>query len=426
MIPENVISKPDISNSKWNANDTTWMLCLFGTAIGAGVLFLPINAGLGGIIPLLIITVMAFPITYFSHRAFSRLILNSGVAERGISGAIREYFGDSASKLFNLIYFLSIYSILLMYSVAVTNTAESFITHQLGFASPNRAILSLLLILTLLFIVRFGQTLTLKIMSFLVYPFIASLIFMSVWLIPHWNTAMFDYVSLSQSNTSTLMVLWMIFPVLVLSFNHYPIVSPLVVSQQKLYGNKIADKKCGTIQRNSYILMVSVVLFFVYSCSFSLNPVKLAEAKAQNISILSYLANQFDTPLIAWMAPIIAFFAIMKSFLGHYIGTHETLSVMINSDVGLFKNTLSSKKTNNIIFVFMVLTCWAVAYTNPSILGIMEVFSGPIGALIALILPIYTISRVKKLEAFRDRISNKFVFVVGVITVSAILYSMFA
>ncbi len=35
--------------AKWHSEDTVWVLGLFGTAIGAGVLFLPINAGIGGI-----------------------------------------------------------------------------------------------------------------------------------------------------------------------------------------------------------------------------------------------------------------------------------------------------------------------------------------------------------------------------------------
>jgi serine transporter len=33
------------SVTSWNRHDTTWMLGLFGTAVGAGTLFLPINAG---------------------------------------------------------------------------------------------------------------------------------------------------------------------------------------------------------------------------------------------------------------------------------------------------------------------------------------------------------------------------------------------
>lgn len=68
----------------------------------------------------------------------------------------------------------------------------------------------------------------------------------------------------------------------------------------------------------------------------SLSPQQLAEAKAQNLSILSYLANQYDTPIIAWLSPIIAwlspiiaFVAITKSFLGHYIGAYESLRDLI-------------------------------------------------------------------------------------------------
>ena len=32
------------TNKKWNKFDVAWVLNLFGTAVGAGVLFLPINA----------------------------------------------------------------------------------------------------------------------------------------------------------------------------------------------------------------------------------------------------------------------------------------------------------------------------------------------------------------------------------------------
>ena len=38
----------DATRSGWRKTDTMWMLGLYGTAIGAGVLFLPINAG-GGV-----------------------------------------------------------------------------------------------------------------------------------------------------------------------------------------------------------------------------------------------------------------------------------------------------------------------------------------------------------------------------------------
>lgn len=59
-------------SSAWRKTDTMWMLGLYGTAIGAGVLFLPINAGVGGLIPLIIMAILAFPMTFFAHRALTR------------------------------------------------------------------------------------------------------------------------------------------------------------------------------------------------------------------------------------------------------------------------------------------------------------------------------------------------------------------
>ena len=48
-------------NKKWNKFDTAWVLNLFGTAVGAGVLFLPINAGMGGFWPLLVMAISLLP-----------------------------------------------------------------------------------------------------------------------------------------------------------------------------------------------------------------------------------------------------------------------------------------------------------------------------------------------------------------------------
>lgn len=68
-ITEAILWKPFkipslLASSGWRKSDTVWMLGLYGTAIGAGVLFLPINAGVGGLIPLIIMAILAFPMTF--------------------------------------------------------------------------------------------------------------------------------------------------------------------------------------------------------------------------------------------------------------------------------------------------------------------------------------------------------------------------
>ena len=67
------ISVGQTKTSTWRKSDTTWTLGLFGTAIGAGVLFFPIRAGFGGLIPILLMLVLAFPIAFYCHRALARL-----------------------------------------------------------------------------------------------------------------------------------------------------------------------------------------------------------------------------------------------------------------------------------------------------------------------------------------------------------------
>ena len=414
-----------LDQNRWNSQDRTWMLALFGTAIGAGVLFLPINAGMGGIYSFLFITLLVFPVTFYAHRGLAHFVGGAKNPEAGITGVIREYFGEKAQNVFNLVFFCALYTILLMYAVALTNTVLSIFENQFHIMNAPRSIVALALILFLLGIVQTGQQLIIKIMSYLVYPFIAMLLFVSVYLIPYWNGALFDFQGAltPPSGDSLIMTLWMTLPVLIFSFNHYPMISPLVVNQHKTYGDKW-DKKAKWIQRNSYLLMMFVVLFFAYSCALALSPADLAQAKAENISILSYLANHLNTPIMVLIGPILALVAITKSFLGHYVGAYEAIRDLI-IDFGESRGQHYSKKfVNTVIFAFMVVTCWGVAYADPSILGLIETVTGPLTALILIILPMYGIHKVKQLAKYRNKLSNYFITTIGILTIVAIIANM--
>ncbi|TMP76703.1 HAAAP family serine/threonine permease, partial [Pseudoalteromonas phenolica] len=111
-----------------------WVLSLFGTAVGAGILFLPINVGLGGFWPLIIMACAAFPMTYLAHRGLARFVLSSKHDDSDFTDVVQEHFGAGAGRLISLLYFLSIFPILLIYGVGLTNTVNDFIVHQLGFA----------------------------------------------------------------------------------------------------------------------------------------------------------------------------------------------------------------------------------------------------------------------------------------------------
>ncbi|KAE9654875.1 HAAAP family serine/threonine permease [Pseudomonas fluorescens] len=418
---ENPVEVENTVTTGWTKHDTTWMLGLYGTAIGAGTLFLPINAGVGGFWPLIVLALLAFPMTFFAHRGLTRFVLSGKSGD--ITEVVEEHFGVGAGKLITLLYFFAIFPILLVYSVALTNTLGSFMEHQLHMTPPPRAILSLVLILGLMAIVRCGQGVIVKAMSVLVYPFVAALLLLALSLIPNWNGAFFASASEGMPLPIFFKTLWLAIPVMVFSFNHSPIISAFAVDQKRVYGPQ-AERKSSGILATAHGMMVLTVMFFCFSCVLALSPADLAAAKAQNISILSYLANHFQTPVIAYAAPLIALVAITKSFLGHYIGASEGFQGLIVKSLRGRNRSMSAKWLERSTALFMVLTCWAVATFNPSILGMIETLGGPIIACLLFLMPMYAIRRVPALRQYSGQVSNVFVVVIGLIALSAIVFSV--
>lgn len=95
--------------------------------------------------------------------------------------------------------------------------------------------------------------------------------------------------------------LWLAIPVSVFAFSHAAAISSFVHVQRRHYG-KQADVKSEQILKRTSIMLIAFVLFFVFSCVLSLTPEQLQEAKQQNVSVLSYLANIYDSPFIALLA----------------------------------------------------------------------------------------------------------------------------
>lgn len=410
--------------TRLNRQDITWALGLYGTAIGAGVLFLPITAGIGGLWSLLAIALLAFPVTFFSHRALTRFVLSGSDTDRNITDVVERHFGPRAGVIFTLLYFFAIFPILLVYSVAITNTMLDILQYQLHITPPPRALVSLVLIAGLIGVARGGEQRVVKAMSYLVYPFIAALAILSLILIPSWSSAFFTTPMPDNGPHHAITSLWLALPVLVFAFNHSPIISAFAIEQRQRYGDD-ADRRSTHILVCAHLLMVATVLLFVFSCVLSLTPDNLAEAKADNITILSYLARHFHTPAIGIAAPLIALVAIAKSFLGHYIGAREGAVGLIVHSRGRQVSSKAYRRLNDVAAIGMGIICWLVATLDPSILGMIEQLGGPIIAALLFLLPMIAIRKVPAMRRYAGRWSNVLVTVVGIMAVSATL-SLFA
>ena len=386
-----------VQSRGWSKQDTTWVISLFGTAVGAGILFLPINAGMGGFWPLVVMALLVGPMTYLAHRGLARFVLSSKKPNADITEVVEEHFG-----------------------VGITNTVESFLVNQLQMTAPPRWILSIVLIMAMMSVMLAGEKLMLKVTEFLVYPLIAILAGISLYLIPDWTGAALAQVPSAKDFATTL---WLTIPVLVFSFNHSPAISSFALAQRRDHGDNAVAKSDAILKRTALILL-GFVMFFVFSCVMSLTPAQLAEAKSQNIAVLSYLANQHASPIISYFGPLVAFVAIVSSFFGHYLGAREGLKGMVMQQMRSSGKEPNHKKIELFIIAFFILTLWGVAVINPSILGMIESLGGPIIATILFLMPMYAIKRVPAMAKYQGQISNVFVATMGLIAISAILYQL--
>lgn len=405
------------TSSKWNYKDFSWMLSLFGTAVGAGVLFLPIKAGAGGFWPLVILAIIAMPMIWLAHKGLARFVLSAKNPNADITDAVEEHFGKTGATIITFAYFFAIYPIVLIYGVGITNTVDSFLVNQLGFESIPRWLLSGALISIMTCGVIFGKELMLKVTSLMVYPLVFILLALSIFLIPEWNTSMAE-VAPNWGEMPT--IIWLAIPIIVFSFNHSPIISQFAKEQRRVYGEN-AVKKTDMITGGAATMLMVFVMFFVFSVVLSLTPEQLGQAQEQNISVLSYLANIHSSPMISYLGPIVAFAAITSSYFGHFLGAHEGLVGLVKS-----RSNMAETKINKVSLLFIVLTTWIISIINPSILGMIESMGAPMIAAILFIMPIYAMRKVPAMAKLKtSTFAQIFTAICGVAAITSVIYASF-
>ncbi|MGF1685777.1 septum formation protein [Photobacterium japonica] len=398
----------------WTYKDVTWALSLFGTAVGAGVLFLPIKAGAGGFWPLVILALLALPMTWFAHKSLARFVLSAKDPNADITDTVEEHFGKTGANIITFAYFFAIYPIVLIYGVGITNTVDSFMVNQLGMESIPRWLLSGGLILAMTAGVLFGKEMMLKATSAVVYPLVFVLFALSIYLVPEWNASM---VSVAPDWSAMPSVVWLAIPIIVFSFNHSPIISQFAKEQRQQFGDD-AVKKTDMITGGAAMMLMTFVMFFVFSVVLSMSPEQLAEAQAQNISVLSYLANVHESPLISLMGPLVAFAAITSSYFGHFLGAQEGLVGLVKS-----RSSMPVSKIEKIALAFIVVTTWIVAVVNPSILGMIETMGAPMIAGILFLMPIFAMNKVPAMAKFKTSAAAQiFTVLCGIAAITSVIY----
>ena len=412
-----------VSKLKWEKSDSVWTMGLYATAVGAGTLFLPITVGSNSPVILLFILLLAFPLSYYSHRALSRFVLSSSHKEGDITHVVEEHFGARAGKLLMLVYLMAFYPIILVYSISITNAIQSFVVHQLGDVEIPRGLLVLGVMLGLHLVLLAGKQIVVSAISVLALPMVAFLIGLSIYLLPQWSLSYFsESQAVDWRDPAFWKSLWLIVPVMVFSFSHAPIISSFSAAQKKRC-QESADLRAKRIIKCSSLLICGSVLFFVVSCVMSLSQAEMAQARIDNISVLSALANKFSNPLIAYVGPLIAILAMSKSFLGTSMGVSEGTVSMVSGACQGLGLSLREATIARVSSVILFVVTGVITYLNPNVLEIIEKVSGPLIAVILFLLPACSIYRLPALKRYRGA-STLFVLVIGLLAISALIYDL--
>ncbi|MDP0589334.1 MAG: aromatic amino acid transport family protein [Candidatus Endonucleobacter bathymodioli] len=388
----------------WTHTDTKWSLSIFGAAVGAGILFLPINAGIGGIWSLIALASLLSPLTFITHRNILRFCLSSKNPVSDFNEAANEHFGKTGGLWVTIAYFAFIFPIVMAYSIALTNTVESMIINQLGWQAPERWLLSLVLVLILVGIVACNEKIILNVTAILVYPLCFVLTAISVYLIPQWSLEQFrqpvTVMGITKGFLSTL-------PILIFSLAYIPVCSALSQSYRSKIKNKVVVRmRTEQITVYGTSLLMLITLFFTFSCVLSLPPEELMMAKQNNISVMTLFSLRSHDQWFAAATSIVAITAIGSSFLGYYLGAREGLSGLIRQAYARAgnKGILGKARLNRISNIFYVLSLWLVGYLNLGIIDIMGVVAAPLMAVVLYLMPVYAVYQTDALKQYRSKV----------------------
>lgn len=401
--------------SKNFRRDFAWVLSLFGTAVGAGVLYLPIQAGSAGLWVLIAASIFIIPMTWLSHSKLTTLVAAS---ETGgdITEVVEQYLGRKLGLVVSILYFCAIISILLIYAIGITNAVRSFIHFQMHGPLYSRTPLSISLIVAAIGIVLLGQGWLLRIAGILVYPLMLFLVVIAFYLIPFWQPQhMLVAFSFGQSLRHLLLVL----PVLVFAMNFSPICSTFAQAYRKDYPDpKQCVRKTDKIILINVLIMCLFVLFFVYSCAFCLTRPELREALAGNFSAMTIVSRYSHSSFISYLGPFITIIAILTSLFGHFMGAREGLNGCFIKILRYCKPVWAERERtiDALSVILIILLLWFVAVKNYSIITIISVFVAPVIAMILYILPVITIRYSEKLRQYRTA-SDWPVAIIGVIVI---------
>ncbi|HHA1351910.1 TPA: AAA family ATPase [Enterobacter ludwigii] len=406
--------------SRWCLKDTVWMFGVYGATVGAGTLFLPVEIGTRGPLVFIMLLLLAFPLSMVPHVLICRVFMRDHQTADKSLPMFGTFFGAKGKKAIRVYFCLAHFPVTLVYGVSLVNALDNLLTAHFHFAAINRAWLAFVVVACLFLILSNGREKVVGILSSLALPFALTIVAIAVVQIPQWDFANISDALKVTNNApagETIKNLWLTLPLITFAFCSTPLISPLAAHYRE--NGMGGEHKSVRVVRLAYALIFFSIIFFVLSCILSNPHETFMAAKAQNLNVLSVMEGRGGAGFLFYAAPLIAIIGMTKSFLGICLPVAETFSELTVEATGV-----RSVTGKGIAFVVMFLVSYAVVYSNPDVISLIETVCGPMIAIFLFLIPVFLIYTRKELRPLRGAMAWIVLFG-GVLTVSALLYSMF-
>ncbi|MCP3943403.1 MAG: hypothetical protein GY710_18225 [Desulfobacteraceae bacterium] len=413
-------TKADMTANQWkeaikfDSVDIGWIVMSIGMAIGAGIVFLPVQVGVMGLWVFLLSSIIGYPAMYL----FQKLFINTLAESKNCTdypGVITGYLGKNWGIALGILYFIMLVIWVLVYSLAITNDSASYL-HSFGVTTTHlnhNVFYGLFLISILAFIGSKGEKILFKLSGFMAVTVLALVALMGILLMSRWNL---NNIPEMGSFTSMLKNAIITLPFTLTSILFIQSLSPMVISYRSHEKSiEVARYKASRAMRIAFTILFVIVFFFAVSFTFAITQEQAAEAIHKNVSSLAIIAHYFPGSWATITGVVINIFAIVTSFFGVFLAFQEACRGLLMNVLlrRMDESQINKDLVNKLVSVFIILFAWAAISLNVPILSFTSICS-PVFGMVGCLIPAYLVYKVPHLNKYKG-FSTNLIIITGIL-----------
>ncbi|AGH81502.1 transport system permease protein [Psychromonas sp. CNPT3] len=399
---------------KFDSVDLGWIVMSIGMAIGAGIVFLPVQVGIMGLWVFLLSAIIGYPAMYLFQKLFINTLAESKTCS-DYPSIISGYLGKNWGIVLGILYFIMLVIWVLIYSLSITNDSASYL-YTFGVTEThlnNNVFYGLALLCGLVFIASKGEKLLFKISGTMAVIVLILIAVMGVLLISRW-----DLANIPELGTWTSMLKDAIItlPFTLTSILFIQSLSPMVISYRSHEKSiEVARYKASRAMKIAFSILFVIVFFFAVSFTLAISQEQAIDAMHKNISALAIIALYFPGSWATITGVVINIFAVVTSFFGVYLAFQEACrGIAMNVLRRKFsEESINLKLMRRSVTIFIILLAWATTATNAPILSFTSICS-PVFGLVGCLIPAYLVYRVPHLAKYKG-MSTNLIIVTGIL-----------